>query len=552
LKNTQLFDAICSNAGEYYWDVIVIGAGMGGGTLGFELAKAGRSVLFVERGNLIDSKGALKKSDKPLSKSLEGDTNNLIDHGLWPDKFFVKTDFGCSNLNLPLGCGTGGSTLLYAAHLERLFPSDFTPKNNYPHINDSNLPESWPITFADLLPYYKKAESLFRVKGTKDLSDNYIDSNLLNPISLKKRGEYLYESFSNSGLSPYQSHIACDFLKGCSECGNKICHQNCKNDANKICIIPALTDYGARILPNCTVEKISADESNVTSITCIREGSKLKLRGSAYVLSAGSLSTPTILLKSASELWPRGLANSSGYVGKNLMFHASDFVAVSSKILNDTNEQKTISTNIFYQFNNLKLGTIQSTGILIDKYYVAMLLNKVLKKNLFLYFLLQPIILLISFFVASLFKRIALFSTIVEDLPYLENCVYVDKKNPDNISIKYRYTKDLRYRSNFIYKLFKNSLRGKHFVFKLTGINNINFGHSCGTCRFGTDPKTSVLNSENRAHDLKNLWVCDSSFFPSSGGTNPSLTVAANAIRVAEIIEKYFKKYYSNKDSFKY
>lgn len=539
MKNIDLLDSICSDAEDYFWDAIVIGAGMGGGTVGFELAKAGRSVLFIEKGNLFDSNKLLKESHNNISSSLGRETKDLFHSGSWPDKFSVKTNFGENSINLPLGCGTGGSTLLYAGHLERLFPSDFTPKKNYSHVTDSNLPDAWPITFEELLPYYKKAESLFRVAGTKDLLDNYLDSDLLKPISLKERGKYLNESFSNSGLNPYQSHVACEFVEGCSECGNKICKQNCKNDANKICVGPALTNFGAKILPNCTVEKIIANEKSITSILCVREGRKLKLRGKVYILAAGSLSTPIILFKSASELWPKGLANSSGYVGKNLMFHASDFVAVSSKISNNANEQKTISVNNFYQFGNLKLGTIQSTGVLIDKNYVEMRIHKVLRKNLFLYFLLQPIITLISLFVAHLFKKIALFSTIIEDLPYLENYVYIDRKNPDVVSIKYHYTNELRYRSNYVYELFKKSLRGKHFIFKLTGNNNINFGHSCGTCRFGNDPKTSVLNSDNRAHDLVNLWICDASFFPSSGGTNPSLTIAANAIRVAEVINTH-------------
>jgi choline dehydrogenase-like flavoprotein len=536
LNNTELDNAICPDAEVYFWDAVIVGTGMGGGTVGYELARAGKKVLFIEKGNLFASSMLPKKSYANLSCHLDDDAKERLGKGFWPNRFTVETNFGSSKMHLPLGCGSGGSTSLYAGHLERFFPTDFTPKKNFPHITNSNLPDRWPITFEELLPFYKKAESLYRVRGTKDGLDNYQDSDLLQPPNLLKRGKYLHESFNNSGLDAYQSHVACDFMEGCTECGNELCKRNCKNDANKICVIPSLINFGAKILPNCTVNKIIANKSEVSSIECSRGGRTFYIKSKVFILAAGSLSTPIILLKSANDIWPNGLANSSGYVGRNLMFHASDFVAVTSKIINSYNEQKTISSNSLYQVGDLKLGTIQSTGILIDKKYIQSKLNKILYQNKFLLSFLQPIISLTSIILEFIFRRIALFSIIVEDLPYLENYVYVKRENPNETVINYRYTNDLKSRSNYLYREFKNSLNGKHLVFRLPSRINLNFGHSCGTCRFGDDPKTSVLNSDNRAHDLSNLWVCDASFFPSAAGTNPSLTIAANAIRVAEKI----------------
>jgi choline dehydrogenase-like flavoprotein len=130
------------------------------------------------------------------------------------------------------------------------------------------------------------------------------------------------------------------------------------------------------------------------------------------------------------------------------------------------------------------------------------------------------------------------FASILEDLPYPENRVVPDPKALNGMRFEYRYPDELRERTRLYRKQLARKLAPNHRILVLTGANNINFGHGCGTCRFGDDPKTSVLDRDNRAHDVANLFVVDASFFPSSGGTNPSLTIAANALRVAEAIER--------------
>jgi choline dehydrogenase-like flavoprotein len=102
---------------------------------------------------------------------------------------------------------------------------------------------------------------------------------------------------------------------------------------------------------------------------------------------------------------------------------------------------------------------------------------------------------------------------------------------------EYRYTEELKSRVQSLRRRLAKAL-GPHRMIVLSGENNINYGHVCGTCRFGDDPEASVLDKNNRAHDLSNLYIVDASFFPSSGGTNPSLTIAANALRVAEAIHR--------------
>ncbi|MCZ7686888.1 MAG: GMC family oxidoreductase [Sandaracinaceae bacterium] len=134
---------------------------------------------------------------------------------------------------------------------------------------------------------------------------------------------------------------------------------------------------------------------------------------------------------------------------------------------------------------------------------------------------------------AAYWDGAAIFATILEDLPYAENRVVLDRESPNRWRFEYRYPDELRERSRFFRRLLAERL-APHRVAVLTGENNLNYGHVCGTCRFGRDPATSVLDPDNRVHGVENLYVVDASFFPTSTGTNPSLTIAANALRVAE------------------
>jgi choline dehydrogenase-like flavoprotein len=133
------------------------------------------------------------------------------------------------------------------------------------------------------------------------------------------------------------------------------------------------------------------------------------------------------------------------------------------------------------------------------------------------------------------FKQAAIWASIIEDLPYYDNRIIPDPQARNGMRFEYRYTEELKTRVLSFRRRLAKAL-GPHRIIVLSSENNINYGHVCGTCRFGDNPETSVLDKNNRAHDVSNLYVVDASFFPSSGGTNPSLTIAANALRVAEVI----------------
>ncbi len=538
------------------WDAIVIGTGMGGATTGFELARRGHRVLFLEKGRFLQRESDVLQGE--LGDMSEAPEERLR-RGYWPLSIQGQTSIGQGvasrrraspirgvigigevDFFAPLGCGTGGSTVLYGATLERFHPSDFRPKENFPEVADSTLPEAWPIAWDEFEGFYERAEELFNVHGTADPLHPSDGDSLPSPPPLNARDQDVNELFLRKGLHPYRSHTGCRFVDGCEGCGGQLCVRACKSDSGRICLLPAVEQFGARLLSECEVTRLGADGSSVREVECSWQGRQLKLRSRVVILAAGALMTPVLLLKSKSGDWPEGLANRTGLVGRNLMVHAGDMIAVNpDKRCSGAGFNKSLSMNDFYFSEGRKLGTFQSFGIEINTGSVLAHLRTSLDKGpAWLRSLAHPKLLRIAARIGAFYYRNAVvFASIIEDLPYLHNRVVHDENAKNGMRFDYQYTDELRERN----ELFRRSLIGKlgrRRVAVLTRPMNLNFGHSCGTCRFGDDPETSVLDSSNRAHDVENLYVVDASFFPSSSGTNPGLTIAANALRVAGVIDE--------------
>lgn len=524
------------------WDVAIVGTGMGGATSGYELARLGLRVLFIEKGHATSSAGQAGAIDETPASRLAA--------GLWPDRLRASTSFGESEFFAPLGCGVGGSTLLYAAALERFAPSDFQPRANHRAARDSSVPETWPVSYEEFAPYYERAEKLFRVRGTPDPLDTGSAGALLPPPALSARDEHLMRSFRSLGLHPYRVHVGCEFIPACDGCGSGPCLADCKSDAARICIRPAVREHGATVVDRCEVLRLEADQGNVRSIVCERDGRVTQIRAKVVVLAAGAYMTPKILLTSRSKDWPMGLANASGLVGRNLMVHASDFFALAPlQRLPGEGPQKCLAFNDFYESDGEKLGTFQTTGMTLQLGQIMQYLRDAAEREpewwrklatprpVWYRKVTSPLVRLVAagaYYLLGL-KYASIWSTIVEDLPYLENRVELDSTTSAGIRMHYRYPTELRRRTGMLRERLRKAL-APHRLVRLSGDNNLNFGHPCGTCRFGNDPSSSVLDGFNRAHGLENLFVLDASFFPSSGGTNPSLTIAANALRVAPAI----------------
>jgi choline dehydrogenase-like flavoprotein len=528
---------IPSNPEHDEWDVIVVGTGMGGSTVGFELARLGRRVLFIEKGKFLHD----VPSQAAPEHCSEAEARLLV--GRWPVRLEGRTSFGPVEFHAPLGCGTGGSTALYGAQLERFVRQDFAPRANFPAVPDANLPEQWPISYDEMLPFYRQAEAQYDVCGTTDPLDPDAESTLREPPPLSERDQFLFDSFIELGLHPYRSHVGYYRREDCWECLD-LCRRRCKSDAGTTCLLPALTQYGASILPECEVSALVVDRMRVRAVRASWRGRQLVVSAKIIVLACGALMTPVLLLRSRSPDWPDGVANSSGAVGRNLMLHTSDFVIVDQRVERSaTGPVKAISANDFYFYAGKKLGTLQSVGLRPLPPFILGYLRYMEEKDP-RWWRRQASNWLpsIADLAARWLRRASVFTTIVEDLPYPHNRVLLDASAIDGRRFEYSYSRELHRRNRYFRKQVARRLGAPLETRIVTGgRNNLNFGHACGTCRFGNDHRTSVLDATNRAHDLDNLYVVDASFFPSSGGTNPSLTIAANALRVGQIIDRHLQ-----------
>lgn len=533
----RISDYIPADPSEDEWDVIVVGTGMGGGTAGYELARRGRRVLFLEKGKFLHGgPGAVLQPDPNRKPEQE----MRLMTGRWPHPIRGRTSFGDVEFYAPLGCGTAGTTGLYGSQLERFQPIDFEPLQHFKDIPGAEVPEAWPVGYDEMLPYYRRAEALYRVRGTQDPLNPDPDAMLLRPPELSERDAALHEAFESRGLHPYRSHVGFQYLPECFECAD-VCPIGCKSDAAGVSVIPALVKFDARLIPECEVVEILATRNQVSGVRVIWKGRESTISARTIVLAAGAYMTPLLLMNSKSSEWPEGLANRNGVVGRYLMLHASDFVAISPRTWHSPDgPEKSIALNDFYVDGGMKLGTLQSVGLKLEPAFIQAYLQYVWERDprwwrspssVFI----PPV----ARWAPRVFARASLFATIVEDLPYAENRIVADADSVNGMRFEYRYTDDLMRRNRHFRKRIRETLSPDHSVRVVTGgRNNINYGHVCGTCRFGDDPTTSALDRDNRAHEIDNLFVVDASFFPSSSGTNPSMTIAANALRVGEVVHQ--------------
>src|SRR5258708_25692 len=339
-----------------------------------------------------------------------------------------------------------------------------------------------------------------------------------------------------STLFPYTTLYAQDRKPECTGCAAMLCPRECRNDAAKICLRPALEEHGARILSECYVVRLEEERRVVRRAICDWNGRRIVIRGKIFVLAANSFFTPALLERSANQHFPEGLANSSGRVGRNLMLHVSDFLLLrfkrgASALGSAMNHG--LSLNDFYIREGTKLGNVHVHPVPVTQEAIISFLRLHMK---WLNRVPKPGLTAIAWMASHLHRSSTVFATILEDLPYLANRVRAKSGSDNRVLYEYEYPTELRARSAMFYAAFQKAVSDYFEVTPLRPVGMLNYGHVCGTCRFGDDPKSSVLDRDNRAHDLDNLYVLDASFFPSSGGINPSLTIAANSLRVSEKI----------------
>jgi choline dehydrogenase-like flavoprotein len=534
------------------WDAIVVGSGMGGATLGHHLARNGKSVLFCELGG--GETPALRGAYPELAGGRRGgvldagDSRVLLRAGRYPDTLCDASGARERTFVPFIGAGPGGSSALYGMALERFMPSDFQPGEFHRGAPGAAIVASWPITYEELAPHYAAAEAQYRVRGEIDplaaaQAACIVPPALLLPPPLSSAGAELASFLAGRGLHPYRLPTACEFLADCHACQGVLCPQPCKIDANSACLQPALHEHGAQLLSDARVLAVHVDGRRATGIRCAWAGRELDLRARVVVLAAGALQSPLILLRSHDRHGHTGLGNSSGAVGRHLMRHLIDLYLVRPR--GDAgepfdNRRKEIACNDFYTAGGDKLGTLQSFGRLppADMLFGALRDDLHASRMPWLASALRPLRPLLRPILQDLSDNWLTLATIAEDLPYADNAVTPHPAGPSQAMLRYTLRPEALQRNAGFRQRMEQVLRGRSWRRLAQASNNQRIAHVCGTCRFGDDPGSSVLDRDNRVHDVDNLFVVDSSFFPSSGGTNPSLTIAANALRVgAKIVQ---------------
>jgi choline dehydrogenase-like flavoprotein len=307
-------------------------------------------------------------------------------------------------------------------------------------------------------------------------------------------------------------------------------------DGRSAGVEPAIDTGNAELLANCTVEELIETSGRVSQVRARTKGRMLMLRAEIVVLAAGALHSPRLLLRSTGTQ-AAGCANSSGWVGRGLMFHLNEFFALWPRRGNPSvGATRTVSFRDLYTYQGMRLGIVQSMGVVANAGRIAHYLKGViLQSSLRRIPGIGQLATVVAMISASVFGNATVFVGVLEDLAYFENRVVPHPEDPEIPVIEYWVSNELKARRSLFRRVIQQKL-GRSRTMLLGLRPALNYGHPSGTLRFGTDRSTSVLDGDCKAHDLDNLYVADASFMPSSMGVNPSLAIAANALRVADII----------------
>jgi choline dehydrogenase-like flavoprotein len=496
---------------------------MGGGFTAWALANAGHDVLLIERG--------IEEKSPPSGDENSNDPEARLAGSRWPTPSAYAIDGVVSRFYAPLGSGVGGSTNWYAAALERFSDLDIDALPNVPHPTGG-----WPISYQELLPYYEQSERMLHVAGTIDPLSPHGANHLLEPPPLGPSDTDFVRLFEKNGLHPHRLHVGIRYLPGCDECLGRLCQKNCRADIRSVL---AEAPRKPTIMARSEVVRLESTPDRVTFAIVAQGHKQIRVQAKIFVLAAGAIHTPKLLLKSKNDHWPNGLANHSDLVGRNLMFHAiQNFALWPSKKLSSSGPRKSISFRDFYFANGERCGCVQSTGFELGYGEFLMHLYQRFDHSAPSHLrILRPFLRIPAAITIKRFGRGTIFVNLIEDLPYPENRVVVNDDEVDGVSVEYTIKAELRHRAAHIRKLLTDRLKERRLAF-LTQDIELNFGHPCGTCVMSNDPSTGVVDRDCRAHGISNLFITDGSFMPTSGAINPSLTIAANALRVSAAIDR--------------
>ncbi|MFN8160439.1 MAG: GMC family oxidoreductase [Solirubrobacterales bacterium] len=506
------------------YDVIIVGTGAGGGTLARHLAPSGKRILLLERGDWLP-----REPENWLAREVfvEG---RYISPETWLNEegeaFQPQVHYF-----------VGGATKLYGAALYRLREEDFGELRHHDGVSPA-----WPVSYGEMEPYYTMAERLYEVHGARGEDPTEPPASAPYPgpaVSHEPRIQQLADDLARTGHRPF--HAPCGIMLDeanmpfsacvrCQDCDGFPCLVHAKSDAEVLGVRPALEHENVTLLRNAQALRLLTDSGGgtVTEVVVDRGGEREHFAADVFVLACGAANTARLLLSSATEKHPAGLANGSDQVGRNYMFHNSQAVLAVSREENPTVFQKTLGINDYYFATDdfeFPMGNIQMVGKSQAQMFRG---EKPIETKL------AP-----EWGLEKLARHAVDFWLSTEDLPRPENRVTVD--GDGRLTLAYRPTNEVP--KQRLYETLKSMLGelGMHpehllprSAYLKTDIPVAGVAHQAGTCRMGTDPAASALDTDCKAHELDNLYVADTSVFPSIGAVNPALTAMANALRVGD------------------
>ncbi|MEO1131564.1 MAG: GMC family oxidoreductase [Cyanobacteria bacterium J06639_1] len=500
---------------DRHFDIIIVGSGAGGGTLAQKLAPSDKQILVLERGDRMAIEDQ-NRADIDVYKKVRYRS---------PEQWYDQTG---EPFSPQANYAVGGNTKIYRATLMRMRDRDFEAVR----YQDGTAPE-WPLKYADFEPYYTEAEHLYQVHGDhqNDPTEPHHSASYPHAASAHPRVmQPIVEKIAAEGLHP--TPLPASLTKRIDDP---------TGDAEVFGIDRALQHDNVTLQTNAKVVELhtSASGRAIKGVQAIVGNQSVMFSGDIVVLACGAVNSAALMLDSANEKHPDGLANGSGMLGRNLMKHLMTVIVERGAARNKGTFPPSVSINDFYWGDRdfpYPMGHIENSGGLLQDLIFAES---------------PPLLSVIASVLPGaglqqLVKRSIGWWAQTGTLPNLNNRIYWQKDThfgskrkklryeftPNNVEahdrLVYRWMGVLRDMENSGIGLRSGSLypRGESPIQVV--------GYQCGTARMGTDTATSVLDINCRTHEIENLYVVDSSFFPSCASVSPALTVMANALRVGD------------------
>ena len=520
-------------------DVLIIGSGASGAAVAWSLAETKMRILCLEQGDWM------KPTDFP-SNGRDWEARRYSDFDISPNRRARPTDYPVNDDNSPMKVanfnGVGGGTILYTAHFPRMHPSDFRVRSL------DGVADDWPIDYATLEPFFAENDLRMGVSGLA--GDPAFPQHLppMPPLPLGRTGTRYAQAMNRLGWHwwPSDSAIATTEYDGRAACINLgHCTPGCAQGAKAstdITYWPHAIRAGVELRARCRVREITTNEQGMATgaIYYDPEGIERFQPAEVVIVACNGIGTPRLLLNSASSRFPNGLANSSGLVGKNLMLHPwpQVFGYVEDEVDGDRGPMLTVWSKEFYETDPKRdfvrgymlqfgRGTGPANEAITSDAAGRLAWGADHHRSF-----------------RRLFRHRVQVGVACEDLPEEHNRVTLDPVLTDShgipaAKIDYAISENTR-------RMMEHGIARGEEVLAAAGATNISAsrtvlnspGHLLGTARMGNDPATSVVNAWGRSHDVKNLFIVDGSVWVTSGGVNPTSTIQALALYIADSIKQ--------------